>query len=306
MTANLGTPAPGAVPAAPALATRAEVRPVGGGARARRTVAYAVLIGYALLMFVPFAWTIITSFKTQPDSERLTFFPNPFSTVGWEHAFTQLNPPIQVLFLNSFIVAIGVTVINVVVASMAGYAFARLRFPGRELLFILVLATLMMPDQLRLVPVYEILVTLGLINNGPTNYVALFLILAAQAQMIFLMRQYFLTIPVDLEEAARIDGAGHFRTFWQVMLPLATPAISAVTILTFQGTWNMFFWPLIILQSQDHFTVPLGLFQFRFQFGTDWPALMAVVLLATLPILVLYLFFQRYFVEGIAASGVKG
>jgi len=274
--------------------------------RAWRFGAYVVLIGYALLMFVPFAWTIVTSFKTQPDSVQLTWIPNPFSTIGWEHMFTELNPPIQVLFFNSLMIAVAVTITNIAIAGIAGYAFARLRFPGREVLFLLVLGTLMMPDQLRMVPVYQILVILGLINNGPTNYVGLVLIMAAQAQMIFLMRQYFITIPPDLEEAARIDGAGFIRTFVQVMLPLASPAIAAVAILTFQGAWNNFFWPLIILQAQPHWTIPLALYQFHAQYNTDWPALMAVVVVATAPILALYLFFQRYFVEGIAATGVKG
>jgi multiple sugar transport system permease protein len=125
---------------------------------------------------------------------------------------------------------------------------------------------------------------------------------------IFLMRQYFLSIPRDIEEAARIDGAGFFTTFWRVMLPLATPALSAVSILQFQGSWNAFFWPFILLRDPDYFTVPIALTFFRGQggFTTNYPPLMAVVVLATVPILVLYIFFQRYFVEGIAASGVKG
>jgi multiple sugar transport system permease protein len=125
---------------------------------------------------------------------------------------------------------------------------------------------------------------------------------------IFLMRQYFLSIPRDIEEAARMDGAGFFTTFWRVMLPLATPALSAVAILQFQGAWNAFFWPLILLRDQNYFTVPLALTFFRTAggFSTNYPPLMAVVVLATLPVLILYVFFQRYFVEGIAASGVKG
>jgi multiple sugar transport system permease protein len=122
------------------------------------------------------------------------------------------------------------------------------------------------------------------------------------------MRQFFLSIPREIEEAARMDGAGYFRTFWSVLLPLAGPALAAVAILQFQGTWNGYFWPLIILQDQDQYTLPVGLSQFRLAggFSTNWPPLMATVVMATIPVLVLYLFFQRYFVEGIAASGVKG
>ncbi len=283
-----------------------EVAPVGDrGRRLRRALGYGFLTAYALLMFVPFTWTVITSFKTQPDSVRMTFIPDPITLDGWQRAFTELNPPVMQLFLNSAIIAGTVTITNVVLGSMAGYAFARLRFPGREFLFLLVLGTLMIPDQLRMVPVYQIMQTLGL-SRGDLQYGGVILILAISATSVFLLRQYFLTIPRDLEEAAKIDGAGFFTTFWRVMLPLASPALAAVAILSFQGAWNGFFWPLIIMSERDNWTLPLGLTQFRFEFFTQWPPLMAVVALATLPILVLYLFFQRYFVEGIAASGVKG
>lgn len=287
--------------------TAVEVRPVGDRtARLRRVVAYALLTGYALLMFVPFAWSVITSLKTQPDSVRLTLIPDPVTFQGWEMALTQLSPPLPILFFNSFLIAGVVTITNLLLGSMAGYAFARLRFPGREPLFLLVLATLMIPDQLRLVPVFQLMKSLGLINNNPTNYLSVMLVLAISATSIFLMRQYFLSIPRDLEEAAKIDGAGYFTTFWRVMLPLASPALAAVAILQFQGAWNGFFWPLVLLQARNHYTLPLGLAQFRFEYTTLWPALMAVVIMTTIPILFLYLFFQRYFVEGIAAAGVKG
>jgi multiple sugar transport system permease protein len=287
--------------------TAVAVAPAGDrGARLRRTVAYAFLIGYALLMLVPFAWQVITSFKTDPDALRLTLIPDPFTLQGWQKGFFSLNPSIPQLFFNSVIVAAGVTVSNLVLASMAGYAFARLRFPGREILFLAILGTLMIPDQLRFVPVYLIERSLGLITRQPLNYVGVILVLAIEAQQLFLMRQYFLSIPRDLEEAAKIDGAGFFTTFLRVMLPLATPALAAVSILAFQGAWNGFFWPLLILQDQSHWTLPLGLFQFTQEFLSFWPALMSVTIAAILPILVIYLFFQRYFVASVAATGVKG
>ena len=286
----------------------ATVRPAGDrGARWRRGIAYVLIVGYALLMLVPFAWTVITSFKTQPDSVRLTVIPAPIVFEGWETAFTQLDPSLPRLFLNSLIVAGAVTLSNVVLGTMAGYAFARLRFPGREILFVIVIGSLMIPDQLRLVPVYILLNNVvDLVNSGPTNYLSVVVVLAIQAESVFLLRQYFLTIPKDYEEAARIDGAGFFTTFARVMLPLATPAIAAVAILQFQGAWNNFFWPLVLLQERSHWTLPLGLAQFRGLFQTNWPALTAVVVMATIPVLVLYIFFQRYFTAGIAASGVKG
>lgn len=294
--------------ASAARATAANVEPVGDRSAAwRRRLAIVVLVAYALLMFVPFTWTVITSFKTIPDALNLTWVPQPFTTEGWDTAFSRLDPTLPVLFFNSALIATAVTLSNVALGSMAGYAFARLRFPGRELLFIVVLATLMIPDQLRLVPVYILLNNVvDLVNSNPTNYLSVIVVLAIQAESVFLLRQYFLTIPKDLEEAAKIDGAGFFTTFLRVILPLASPAIAAVAILQFQGSWNNFFWPLVLLQERSHWTLPLGLAQFRFQYFTNWPALMAVVVMATIPILILYLFFQRYFVAGVAASGVKG
>jgi multiple sugar transport system permease protein len=286
-----------------------EVGPVGDRTRGlRRTAAYVLMISYALLMFVPFAWTVITSIKTRPDALKLEFIPDPVSFEGWRFTLENLEPSIVTLFTNSAVIALAVTLSNLALGSLGGYAFARLRFPGRELLFLVVLATLMIPDQLRLVPVYVLFNSFGL-TQGIGQYVSVVLLLAISATSIFLLRQYFLSIPRDLEEAARIDGAGFFTTFTRVMLPLATPALAAVTILQFQGTWNAFFWPVVFLgREPDHYTLPLALYLFRESggFQTNWPPLMAVVVIATVPILVLYVFFQRFFVEGIAASGVKG
>lgn len=272
----------------------------------RRAIAYVLLGAYALLMFVPFAWSLATSFKTRPDAENISFIPDPLTLGGYITAWTEINPSLPQIFLNSFIVAGSVTILNLILDSMGGYAFARLRFPGREFLFILVLATLMVPDQLRVVPVYTMLVNMGLVGRGIEAYIGLILILAVSATGLFLMRQYFLSIPRDLEEAAKIDGAGFVQTFARVILPLAGPALAAVAILQFQGAWNGLFWPTVIIRDREQFLVPQALGAFSSLYGTNWPALMAIVVLATLPILVLYLFFQRYFVEGIAASGVKG
>jgi multiple sugar transport system permease protein len=285
-----------------------DVGPVGDRTRKlRRAIAYVLMIGYALLMFVPFSWTVITSLKERADSLRLEFIPDPVSLDGWRYTLENLEPSVITLFTNSAVIAAAVTVSNLVLGSLGGYAFARLRFPGREILFLIVLATLMIPDQLRVVPVFILFNSFGL-TRDVGQYVSVILVLAISATSIFLLRQYFLSIPKDLEEAARIDGAGFFTTFRRVMLPLATPALAAVTILQFQGTWNAFFWPVIFLRAEDHYTLPIGLLFFRESggFTTNWPPLMAVVVIATIPILVLYIFFQRFFVEGIAASGVKG
>jgi multiple sugar transport system permease protein len=291
--------------------TRERSAPVAGAGRVhsvRRAIVYALLIGYGLLMLVPFAWSVSTSFKTLPDvSDDISFIPDPFTLDAWRYAWETLDPTLPVLFANSVILSVAVMLSNLVLASIAGYAFARLRFPGRELLFIVVLATLMIPDQLRLVPIYVLFNGIGL-TRGDLQYVAVILVLGISATSVFLMRQAFLSMPRELEEAARIDGAGVFTVFRKVMLPLAGPALAAVAILQFQGTWNSFFWPLILMRDREHWPLPLGLVQFRLAggFTTDWPPLMAVVVMATVPILVLYLFFQRYFVQGVAASGVKG
>jgi multiple sugar transport system permease protein len=271
-----------------------------------RGLLVAVLIGYSILVFVPFLWSIVTSFKTLPDSLTLSFIPNPFTLYGYRTAFTQLDPGVPVLFFNSALIAGLVTVSNLLLGALGGYAFARLRFPGREVLFLLVLGTMMIPDQLRLVPVYQILTALRLVSPGPENYLGVFIIIAIYPTSLFVMRQFFLTIPYDLEEAAMLDGAGTFGTFWRVMLPISTPALAAVAILSFQGTWNGFFWPLVILQAKQHWTLPLGLTQFRFLYSTNWPPLMAMTVIATIPIVLLYIFFQRYFVGGTVSAAVKG
>lgn len=278
----------------------------GDGIGWRRALAYTLLIIWALLMFVPFAWTIITSLKDRPEVMAIGLPASP-DLDAYVDAWTSRDPGLPQLLLNSFGLSAAVTLSNIVFGAMAGYAFARLRFPGREVLFLVVLATLMIPDQLRLVPVYQIMNFLGLTRDNPANYLSVFLILAVSATSIFLLRQYFLGIPRDLEEAARIDGAGYFQTFWRVVLPLATPALAAVAILQFQGSWNGLFWPAVFFgPHQDHWTLPFGIVQYQSTFQTDWPPMMAVVVVATLPIVVLFVFFQRYFVEGIAAAGVKG
>jgi multiple sugar transport system permease protein len=268
----------------------------------KRAFLYASLTAVALLFFVPFVWTLTTSFKTLPDSVNVTLWPRPWTTQAWHTVWSDYD--FKLYLRNSLFLAVVVTAANMFLAGVGGYAFARLRFPGRELLFLLVLGTLMIPDQLRLVPVFVLLTKWHLIGNF-SGYILINLVTATN---LFFMRQYFLTIPKDYEEAARLDGAGYFKTFWRVMLPLATPAIAALTILQFQGTWNDFFWPLILFGQGNtaHYTVQLGLAQFVLTYQTNWPALMAGSVIAILPILVIFVAFQRYFVAGVAAAGVKG
>jgi multiple sugar transport system permease protein len=268
--------------------------------RYARIAAYTALVGISLLYFVPFLWSVSTSLKTLPDTANFSFIPDPWTTQAYQDVWTKYN--FARYIENSAGLAVAITLLTVFLAGIGGYAFARLRFPGREILFFLVLGTLMIPDQLRLVPLYVMLTKWHLINSY-TGYV---LVKLGLATSLFLMRQYFLTIPRDLEEAAKLDGAGYFKTFWRVMLPLAAPALAAVTILEFQGAWNDFFWASLLLQTPDHYTVQIGLSQFVFQYSTEWPKLMAASVIAIVPIAVIYVVFQRYFVTGVASAGVKG
>lgn len=270
-----------------------------------RGLAYAVLIFVSLLYFVPFAWTISTSLKTLPETIGFDLFPDDPSLRAYREALSTFN--FARYTVNTAVLAIAVTVFNLFLASLGGYAFARLRFPGREILFMLVLATLMIPDQLRLVPVYQMLIDFPVAGwNLISTYQGFVLINLVTATNLFLMRQYFLTIPRDYEEAAKLDGAGYFKTYWKVMLPLAGPALAAVTILQFQGTWNEFFWALILLQDEAKYTLSIGIAQFRFQYQTLWPELMAASVIAIVPVVLIYIAFQRYFVAGVTAAGVKG
>jgi multiple sugar transport system permease protein len=265
-----------------------------------------LLFFVALLFFIPFLWSVTTSLKTLPESVGFDLLPGNPSLRAYRSALSAYD--FDRYFLNSVFLAGVVTLSTLFLSSLGGYAFARLRFPGREVLFFLVLGTLMIPNELRLVPVFQMLIDFPVVHvNLLGTYQGYFVINLVTATSLFLMRQYFLTIPKDYEEAAKLDGAGYFKTYWRVMLPLAGPALAAVTILTFQGTWNDFFWPLIIfLGDETKYTLPLGIFQFRTQFYTQWPELMAASVIAIVPIALLYVFFQRYFVAGVTAAGVKG
>jgi len=291
--AATGLAAEGTIPAGIPGRTRFE--------RIRTIVVYTLLLGIALLYFVPFLWTVSTSLKTLPETAQFNLLPEHPTLAAYRNVFTNFD--FARYAANSTGLALTVTVLNVFLCALGGYAFARLKFPGREVLFFVVLATLMVPDQLRLVPIFVKFSEWHLLGH----YHAYVLIKLASAAQLFLFRQYFLTIPKDLEEAAKLDGAGYFKTFWRVMLPLAGPAIAAVAILEFEGTWNDFFWPLVIFTSQpSHFTLPLGIFQFRSEYISQWPELMAGSVIAIAPIALLYIFFQRYFVAGVASAGVKG
>jgi ABC-type glycerol-3-phosphate transport system permease component len=271
---------------------------------ARKVLLYGVYLVVAAIFLTPFVWTVATSFKTLNDSLNFNLIPHPWSTAAWTDLWTNPSYHFPTYIKNSLFLAAVIVTCNLFLSALGGYAFARLRFPGRELLFLLVLGTLMVPDQLRLLPIFLMMVHWGLYGSF-SSYILINLVSAVN---LFFMRQYFLTIPKDFEEAAKLDGAGYFKIFWRVMLPLALPAMAALAILQFQGTWNDFFWPLILFGqgNQDHYTIQLGLAQLHSQYQQQWPSVSAGSIIAILPVLVIFLAFQRYFVSGAVSAGVKG
>jgi multiple sugar transport system permease protein len=275
-----------------------------GGAPFVRALAYAALVLVALIMFVPFVWSLSTSLKTNPEAALFppTLWPRQPTLDAYARVLT--GAPFFRWFANSALVAAAVVLCRALFCTMAGYAFARLKFPGRDALFMVVLGTMMVPATVLFVPRYIVVLNLGLVNTLHAMWVPFMV----DAFGVFLMRQFFQSIPYELEEAARIDGASRIRMFWQVILPLALPAVATLCIVAFQGSWNNFIDALIFISgsNRDAFTLPLGLAQFQNFYYTDWPVVMAMAVLTTMPIAVVYLFFQRYWVEGVTHTAVKG
>jgi multiple sugar transport system permease protein len=272
--------------------------------RVRLVLSYGLLFLIALSFIYPFILAIATSFKTLPEINQNPVSPIPqtFTLEGYQRMFA-LN--VDRWAFNSFFVAALVTVTTVLFAALAGYALSRIRFPGSQAVFLSILGTMMIPGIVMLIPMFIILKALGMIDS----YSGLIVPKMVTAFGIFLMAQFFEAVPAEIEEAARMDGAGRFRTFFQVVLPLARPAIVALIIFSFQGNWNEFMHPLIVITTnQDLYTLPLGLALLRGGLGQNlqWNALMAGSMLTTLPMALIFLFFQRYFIEGISYSGVKG
>lgn len=265
-------------------------------------VLHLVLIVAAAFMVVPFVWEILTSFKTNAEVSSLppTIFPADPTLRAYETFFASV--PFLQQFAVSAISLILRVVGQVMVAALAGYAFARLRFPGRNVLFLLYLLMLMVPSQLFLLGQFEIIKGIGLLNTLP----ALAIPGIFSAFGTFLMRQAFLTMPKEFEEAARLDGAGTLRIFWSVMLPMARPMVAALAVLTSLYAWNDLLWPLIVTPTGDNRPLTVGLAAMQGQFGTDYPALMAGALICTAPLVIVFLVLQRQFFAGIASSGLKG
>jgi multiple sugar transport system permease protein len=263
---------------------------------------YAVLLVGLFLVVVPFLWMVVSSFKPEREVRAVppTWWPETVTLDNYDRLFTQLDFPTY--FMNSVIVALSVTVGNVVFCSMLGYALAKLSFPGKKVLFAIVLGTLMVPGVVTFIPLFVLTTKMGL-SNTLTGMILPFL---AAPFGVFLMRQYISALPDELIQAARIDGAGELRIFASVILPLCGPAVATLGILTFLGSWNNFLWPLVVAQTEDKYTLPVALALYAVgQNATQYGLLLAGAVVVVLPVLALFLFLQRHIMQGIAMTGIK-
>lgn len=265
-------------------------------------ILYIFLAIFTVTSIGPLIFSFVSSFKTP--AEILAFppslIPNPATTANYQEILS--NSLFLRWILNALIYAVAATALNTFFSAMAGYAIARLRFPGKELIFTFTLAVMMIPLAVTLIPKYLV------VNNMHLNNTYWALILPAMAQpfSVFLMVQFMKGLPRELEEAAMLDGASRWRTFLSVILPIVKPSLTAAAIVSFQGAWNDFQWPLVVLGTQDMYTLPLGLFFFKSANYTQYNLLITASMFNTIPILILFFIFQRYFIEGATAAAVKG
>lgn len=272
--------------------------------KAISVVRHCALIVSSAVFLLPFYWMVSSALKDNGQilGSTLRWVPDP---VRWGNVSKLMNYPgfpfVRMLG-NSLFYSVTVTIGTVLSSAAVGYGFARMRFPGRNILFGITMATLMIPPFIMFIPTYVMFKKMDLIGTYAPLIIPQFL---GSAFFIFLLRQFFLTIPNDLSDAARMDGAGEYRIFWQIMLPLVRPALAVVAVFTYVATWNDFFGPLVYLSNPDRYPLSLGLFAFQSQRSTDWAALMGASTLVTIPLIVLFAFTQRYFLRGIALSGIK-
>jgi multiple sugar transport system permease protein len=288
----------------PATAPRIQAGPAG----IRRSVGARVLVWLTLIVttiisLFPFYWLLMTAFTPTESSIKIPpdFLPVHASLANFERLFRQA-PNVWNWMLNSLIIAGSVTLFHIFFDTLSGYAFAKKRFPGRNIFFWMIIATLLVPTQVTLVPLYLVIRQFNLVNN------LLGVILPGLADVfgIFLMRQYIQTLPSELEEAARIDGCSEPGIFWRIILPLSKPAIGALAIFTFVRSWNAFLWPLIVLQKTRTFTLPVGVASLQNEFAVDYGLIFAGAAIAAVPMIIFFLAFQRYFMEGVRMGALKG
>jgi multiple sugar transport system permease protein len=266
---------------------------------------FAAMAFFALLWLVPLLFVLTTSLKPESDTIKypIEWIPSTITFDNFrEILFSNAKAPLGRWLWNSLFVASSHTALVLLIASMAAYAYARLQFKGRDTLFGILMATMMVPPVMNFVPNYLTVDKLGWVDT----YLALILPGLGGVFGVFLLRQFFKGIPRELEEAARIDGAGHFRVYWQIALPLARPALVTLAVFSFMGSWNDFLWPLIVTNDTNMRTLPPGLTMFQSQYFTYYGKLTAGAVVSAVPVLVLFLFAQRYFVKGISLTGLKG
>ena len=268
----------------------------------RRVLLYIVLILIAVIMVVPFLWMLSTSLKTQYDAVKIppVWIPDPPQWENYVKLFTE--QPMFQFMLNTIKIVFFVVLGQLFFSSLAAYSFARISFKGRNVVFFFYIATLMVPGQVTMIPTYLMFAKAGLTDN----HLALILPAFFSAFGVFLLRQFFMSLPRELEEAAEIDGCNPFMTYWRIMLPLVVPAMLTLGVFTLMNTWNDYMGPLIYLSSPEKYTMTLGIAYFKGVYTTQWNLVMAGSIVFVVPILIAYLCAQKYFIEGIAFSGVKG
>lgn len=271
------------------------------GARISRGALYVVLVLSSVLMVVPFYWTVSTSLKLEQFvfASPPQWWPTPFTLSHYYNVLTRI--PFPRYFFNSVVVAGATTIGQVFLNTLAAYAFAKLPFPGRDRIFFLLLLGLMVPFQVNIIPLYRMMA----IFHWLDSFAALIIPNLTSIFGIFLMRQFLASIPDELLDAARIDGASELGVFWRIVLPLSLPGIATLVIFTFMGAWNDFLWPRLVTSSETMFTLPVGLAQLQFKNTSNWTTIMAGTTLVALPMIVVFLLMQRQFIEGMTAGAVK-
>ncbi|MFD7118093.1 carbohydrate ABC transporter permease [Streptomyces sp. NPDC059922] len=274
-----------------------------GAGRTSRVLALAALTVMALVWLLPMAWALLTAFKSERDASDPLHWLLPahgFTLQGFSAVWERGDLPLWML--NSLLISAAVTVITVLVSAMAGYAFSRTLFAGRRWLFALTVAAVLVPPQILIVPWFQQMLSLGLLDT----YAAVILPQTVAPVMVFILKKHFDSLPHELEEAARIDGAGHWRIFWSVLLPLSRPMLAAVSIFVFIGAWNNFLWPFISTSDPALMTLPVGITSVKDAYGIQYAQSMASAVLAALPLVVVFMFFQRHIVKSVATTGLGG
>ena len=266
-----------------------------------KLITILLLSAGSIIMLFPFIWMVSTSFKTPPQviSYPPTLIPRPPTLEYYNQIFTKLN--FGRFFLNSAYISTIITASVLLTSSFVGYVFAKFDFWGKEFIFIMILSTMMIPFAVTMIPLYLIMSKLGWVDS----HLALIIPGLYSTFGIFLMRQFMSTVPNELREAAIVDGCGEFRTFWSIILPQCKPALAALGIFTFMWNWDNFLWPLIVLNSENNFTLPVGLSMFSQQWWTNYGLVMAGATISVIPILIVFFIFQRHFIEGIVLTGLK-